>query len=69
MNKNREQHGEVSPGKKEFNIHAKHQVTLTHGLLGLSDTIGLMGSTMDNQNHLAIKPNNTNKYRQTLQKL
>lgn len=43
-------------------------VKLTHGLLWLSHTGGLMGNTTDNQKHLAIKPNNTNKYKQTQQK-
>lgn len=47
--------------EREFSVCVTEHVTLTNALLRFSNTIGLMGSTTDNQKHLAIKPNNTNK--------
>lgn len=64
MNEDSGEHGEI-PLESEFSVYIKQQVMLTHGLLWLSNTKGLMGNTKDNQKHLAIKPNNTNKYKQT----
>lgn len=68
LNEEREEHSKISL-ETAFSVRVKQQVTLTHGLLWLSNTMGLMGSAMDNQKHLAIKPNNTNKYKQTRQAL
>lgn len=48
---------------RQYSVPVKQQVALTHGLLPPLNTIGLMGSTMDNQKHLVIKPNNANNYK------
>lgn len=56
--------GGQSSLESERRVREKQPVVLTHGLLWLSNTVRLMGSTKDNQKHLSI---NTNKYKQAPQ--